>query len=81
MTAWLFTITVHLCVVTLCLTHLEPVGPNSIELLFQKGKGKSSNTKLKQEMLYLQSFYQDFVSTLAVVSFAFHTFTKKILFF
>lgn len=53
---------------------------NSIELLFQKGKAKSSYTKFNQEMLHLQSFYQDFVSTFAVISFAFTRSQRKFFF-
>lgn len=68
--AWLFTITIYLCVITPCLAQSKSVGSKvTIDLLFWKGKGRSSYTKLKQKMLCLLSFYQDLVFTFAVISF------------
>lgn len=82
-TAWLFTITIHLCVVTPCLAQSEPAGSKiTIFFVVLKRQRKEFLHKIKSENVTHTILLSRFCFHFCCDFFYFHTFTKKkILFF
>lgn len=82
MTAWLFTITIHLCVLPLfALPSQSQLAPKFYWVVVSKGQRKEFWHKIKSRNVTLTILLSRFCFHFCCDFFCFHTFTTKILFF